>query len=37
MIVARREKGMENKCLYVVSAEEDEKVLDTNGDSCTTM
>lgn len=37
MIVARREKGMGSKCLYVASVEEDEKVLDTDGDSCTTM
>lgn len=37
MIVARREKGMGSKCLYVVSVEEDEKVLDTDGNSCTTM
>ena len=37
IIVARREKGKENKCLYVVSVEEDEKVLDTDGNSCTTM
>ena len=35
MIVARREKGMGNKCLYVASVEEDEKVLDTDGDSTT--